>query len=73
MNLKTINKKEIHDCESRTKGVKKQILNELSTPRVDLISQYEMEITSPTTWLKLERGPKLEYDLAMIPRIVRKP
>lgn len=44
MSLKVIKKKGIHDYETRTKLVKKQIQNELSENNVELISQYEMEM-----------------------------
>ncbi|MDH3311881.1 MAG: hypothetical protein OEM28_01885 [Nitrosopumilus sp.] len=44
MSLKTIKKKGIHDYESRTKWVKRQIESELSKANVELITQYEMEM-----------------------------
>lgn len=44
MSPKNIKKKGIHDYESRTKWVKKQIQNELSSNNIELISQYDMEM-----------------------------
>jgi integrase/recombinase XerD len=44
MSLKTVKKKGIHDYESRTKWVKRQIESELSKANVELITQYEMEM-----------------------------
>ena len=44
MTLTTVNKKGIHDYESRTKWVKRQIAVELSGNNVELITQYEMEM-----------------------------
>ena len=44
VSLKSIKKKGIHDYESRTKWVKKQIEFELSQKNVELITQYEMEM-----------------------------
>lgn len=45
VSLKAVKKKGIHDYESRVKWVKRQIRNELSSANVELITQYEMEMT----------------------------
>lgn len=44
MSLKSLKKKGIHDYQTRTALVKKQIRKELSSNNVELISQYEMEM-----------------------------